>query len=159
MRIGYGNDIHRLEEGETLILGAVEIPFEKGSVGHSDGDALLHAVTDAILGALALGDIGTHFPDTDERWKGAESSQFLSEAGRLAREHGFEVINVDSTVSIELPRLRPYIGKMRENIADALGVPVEGVNVKAKTAEGLGEIGNGLAVRAEAVVLLNSEED
>ncbi|MCO6511797.1 MAG: 2-C-methyl-D-erythritol 2,4-cyclodiphosphate synthase [Aridibacter famidurans] len=159
MRIGYGNDIHRLEEGRILVLGGVQVPFEKGSVGHSDGDALLHAITDAILGALALGDIGTHFPDNDERWTGADSSQFLSEAGRLAKERGFEVVNVDSTVSIERPKLRPFIDEMRGNIAGALGVEIGTVNVKAKTAEGLGEIGNGLAVKAEAVVLLNSKED
>ncbi|HUF04890.1 MAG TPA: 2-C-methyl-D-erythritol 2,4-cyclodiphosphate synthase [Aridibacter sp.] len=159
MRIGYGNDIHRLEEGRKLVLGGIEIPFEKGSVGHSDGDALLHSITDAVLGALALGDIGTHFPDTDERWKDSDSTLFLSEAARLSREKGLEVMNVDSTISIERPKLRPFIDEMRKNIAEALGVPVESVNVKAKTAEGLGEIGNGLAVRAEAIVLLNSKVD
>ncbi|REJ78066.1 MAG: 2-C-methyl-D-erythritol 2,4-cyclodiphosphate synthase [Acidobacteria bacterium] len=159
MRIGFGNDLHRLEDGEKLILGGIEISFKTGSVGHSDGDALLHAVTDAVLGALALGDIGTHFPDHDDRWKDSDSSIFLAEAARLAREMGFEIVNVDSTISIERPKLRPYIDEMRANVADALGVEIESVNVKAKTGEGLGEIGNGLAVKAEAVVLLDSKSD
>jgi len=159
MRIGSGNDIHRLEEGETLILGAVTIPFEKGTVGHSDGDALMHAVTDAILGALAEGDIGTHFPDSDEKWSGAESTLFLAEAARICRGRGFSISNIDTTISIERPKLRPYIEEMRSNVAGAVGIDIERVSVKAKTAEGLGEVGNGLAVRAEAVVLLEEIAD
>ncbi len=154
MRIGYGNDIHRLESGQKLILGGIEIPSDRGSVGHSDGDALLHALTDALLGALAAGDIGSHFPDTDERWKGADSLVFLSEALRFATAAGYRVLNVDSTISLESPKLRPFIGQMRANIADILGMETGSVSVKAKSNEGLGEIGNGLAVRAEAVVLL-----
>lgn len=154
MRIGFGNDIHRLEEGNKLILGGVELPFEKGTVGHSDGDALLHAVTDAVLGALALGDIGSHFPDTEEKWKGADSARFLVEARRLAEEAGYRIGNVDSTITIERPKLRPHIADMRAALSELLGVPVNSVSVKAKTSEGLGEIGNGLAVKAEAVVIL-----
>lgn len=157
MRIGFGNDVHRLEAGEALVLGGVAIPSEYGSVGHSDGDALLHSITDALLGALAAGDIGTHFPDTDARWKGADSAEFLSEAARLAAAKGLRVINLDSTISIERPKLRPFIDEMRANVAQLLGISVDSVSVKAKTAEGLGEIGNGLAVRAEAVVLLGPE--
>lgn len=158
MRIGFGNDMHRLEEGEKLVLGGVEIPFDRGCVGHSDGDALFHAITDAILGALTLGDIGSHFPDTDERWKNAESRVFLTEAARLAREKGFEIVNIDSIVTLEQPKLRPFIESMREKIAETLGIHTDLVSVKAKTSEGLGEIGNGLAVKAEAVVLLNSKD-
>lgn len=154
MRIGFGNDIHRLEKGRKLILGGVEIPFEKGTVGHSDGDALLHAVTDAVLGALALGDIGSHFPDSDEQWKGADSAAFLSGACRLAKEAGYRIGNVDSTISIEKPKLRPHIADMRATISGLLGIPEDAVSVKAKTGEGMGEIGNGLAVKAEAVVIL-----
>jgi 2-C-methyl-D-erythritol 2,4-cyclodiphosphate synthase len=159
MRIGFGNDIHRLEAGERLFLGGIEIPSELGSVGHSDGDALLHALTDALLGALAKGDIGSHFPDSDERWKGAESSLFVAEAVRLVGESGYAISNVDSTISLEKPKLRPYIDQMRIRVAGILSVPVESISIKAKSAEGLGEIGNGLAVKAEAVVLLKKVRD
>jgi 2-C-methyl-D-erythritol 2,4-cyclodiphosphate synthase len=159
MRIGFGNDIHRLEAGERLFLGGIEIPSELGSVGHSDGDALLHALTDALLGALAKGDIGSHFPDSDERWKGAESSLFVAEAVRLVGESGYAIANVDSTISLEKPKLRPYIDQMRIRVAGILSVPVESISIKAKSAEGLGEIGNGLAVKAEAVVLLKKVRD
>lgn len=159
MRIGFGNDIHRLADGGPLLLGAVEIPFDKGPVGHSDGDALLHAVTDAILGALAAGDIGSHFPDTDERWKGAASEVFLQEAVWIAAGRGFTIANIDSTITIEQPKLRPYIDQMRSNLAEATGIDVGRISVKAKTAEGIGEIGNGLAVKAEAVVLLSETSD
>lgn len=159
MRIGSGIDVHRLEPGRKLILGGIEIPSDRGSVGHSDGDALIHAVTDALLGALALGDIGSYFPDSDARWKDADSEAFISEAARLVFENGFETVNVDSTVSLETPRLRPYIKEMRQNIARILEIDEDRVSVKAKTGERLGEIGNGLAVRAEAVVLLRNKRD
>jgi len=153
-RIGFGSDIHRLIENRPLILGGVEIPAEKGAFGHSDADALLHAVTDAILGALALGDIGSHFSDKDEKWKNADSFVFLSEAVRQMKEKNFLVVNVDSTVSLEKPRLRPFIDKMRENIAKVLEIEVDCVSVKAKTGEKVDAVGEEKAVNAEAVVLL-----
>lgn len=153
-RIGYGNDIHRLETGKPLILGGVSIESEKGAVGHSDADALTHAVTDAILGALALGDIGLHFSDKDERWKNADSFVFLRYAVGLMKEKGFAVANVDSTVSLETPRLRPFIDRMRENLANALEVEISQISVKAKTGEKTDAVGKSEAVRADAVVLL-----
>ena len=153
-RIGFGNDIHRLVENRLLILGGVEIPAEKGAVGHSDADALLHAVTDAIFGALALGDIGSHFSDKDERWKNAESSAFLLYAIGLMKEKGFRVANIDSTISLEKPKLRPFIDKMRENIARILEVEIDCVSVKAKTGEGVDSVGKSEAVKAEAIILL-----
>jgi 2-C-methyl-D-erythritol 2,4-cyclodiphosphate synthase len=154
LRIGEGWDIHALVEGRKLILGGVEIPHSKGLLGHSDADALLHAITDALLGAAALGDIGTHFPDTDAQFKGADSSVLLAEAARRVRAKGFEIGNVDSTVVAQAPKLAPHIGAMRECIAAVLGVAVEQVNVKAKTAEKMGPVGEGLAMEARAVVLL-----
>lgn len=153
-RIGFGNDIHRLEEDRPLILGGVKIPAEKGAVGHSDADALAHAVTDAILGALALGDIGSHFSDKDERWKGADSFVFLAEAVRLMKEKGFRLGNVDSTVSLEKPKLRPFIDEMRENLARVLELEINCVSVKAKTGEKLDAVGEGNAIKAEACVLI-----
>jgi 2-C-methyl-D-erythritol 2,4-cyclodiphosphate synthase len=153
-RIGYGNDIHRLEAGKPLVLGGVSIESEKGAVGHSDADALTHAVTDAILGALALGDIGLHFSDKDERWRGAESFVFLRFVVGLMKEKGYGVANVDSTVSLETPRLRPFIDAMRENLANALEVETNQVSVKAKTGEKVDAVGRAEAVRAEAIVLL-----
>lgn len=154
LRIGEGWDIHALVEGRKLILGGVEIPHSKGLLGHSDADALLHAITDALLGAAALGDIGTHFPDTDAQFKGADSSVLLAEAARRVRAKGFEIGNVDSTVVAQAPKLAPHIGAMRKCIAAVLGVTVEQVNVKAKTAEKMGPVGEGLAMEARAVVLL-----
>ena len=154
LRIGEGWDIHALVEGRKLILGGVEIPHTKGLLGHSDADALLHAITDALLGAAALGDIGTHFPDTDARFKGADSSVLLAEAARRVRSKGFEIGNVDSTVIAQVPKLAPHIAAMRESIAAALGVAVDQVNVKAKTAEKMGPVGECLAMEARAVVLL-----
>lgn len=154
LRIGEGWDIHALVEGRKLILGGVEIPHSKGLLGHSDADALLHAITDALLGAAALGDIGTHFPDTDAQFKGADSSVLLAEAARRVRAKGFEIGNVDSTVVAQAPKLAPHIGAMRERIAAILGVAVGQVNVKAKTAEKMGPVGEGLAMEARAVVLL-----
>lgn len=154
MRIGFGNDIHRLEAGKPLILGGIEIPSELGAVGHSDADALLHAVTDAILGALALGDIGSHFSDKDERWQNANSLIFLREAVRLMKENGYKVCNVDSIISLEKPKLHPFIETMRENLARELEVEINQVSVKAKTGEGLDAVGLSQAIKAEACILL-----
>lgn len=154
LRIGYGNDIHRLEANRKLILGGVEIPSELGAVGHSDADALLHAVTDAILGALALGDIGSHFSDKDERWKGANSVIFLQEAVKMMHEKNFRVGNIDSTISLEKPKLRPHIDAMRRNLARILECETDCVSVKAKTGEKVDAVGENRAIRADAVVLL-----
>ncbi|HQU85844.1 MAG TPA: 2-C-methyl-D-erythritol 2,4-cyclodiphosphate synthase [Pyrinomonadaceae bacterium] len=153
-KIGFGNDIHRLEAGKNLILGGVEIPSELGAVGHSDADALTHAITDAILGALAFGDIGTHFSDKDERWKGADSFVFLREAVRMMKEKGFAVGNVDTVINLEKPKLRPHIDKMRENLAQVLEVETDSVSIKAKTGEKVDAVGNLQAIKTEAVILL-----
>lgn len=153
-RIGFGNDIHRLAAGRPLILGGVRIESDFGAEGHSDADALLHAVTDAILGALALGDIGSHFSDKDERWKNADSKMFLKEAMRMIKERGSQVINVDSTISLEAPKLRPHIEAMRENLAAILEIEAARVSVKAKTGEKVDAVGESRAIKAEAVVLL-----
>ena len=153
-RIGIGHDTHRLAQGRLLILGGVRIESERGAEGHSDADALTHAITDAILGALCEGDIGMHFPDHDPRWKNADSLQLLARVMWLAGERGFRIANVDATVMIERPKLRPYIQEMCEKLADVLGVEIDCVSVKAKTGEGLDAIGEGRAVTAQAVVLL-----
>lgn len=153
-RIGFGNDVHRLVPGRPLVIGGVMIDSDLGADGHSDADVLLHAITDALLGALALGDIGTHFPNSDERWRNAESMVFLRFAVGLMKQHGFKVSNVDSTVDIEQPKLRPFIDEMRKGIADALEVETNCVSVKAKTGEGVDAVGERAAVRAEAVILL-----
>ena len=157
-RIGFGNDIHRLTAGRRLILGGVEIDSELGADGHSDADALTHAITDAIFGALALGDIGSHFPNSDERWRNAESFVFLRFAVAEAKTAGYSVGNVDSTVSLETPKLRPYIEQIRQSLALALEVTHDRVSVKAKTGEGLGDVGGSRAVVADAVVLLIKPE-
>ena len=154
-RIGEGWDIHALVEGRKLILGGVEVPFHLGLLGHSDADVLLHAITDALLGAAALGDIGTHFPDTDARFKGADSLVLLTEAARRVRAQGFEIGNVDSTVIAQAPKLMPHMAAMRAQIARALGVGVDQVNVKAKTSEKMGPVGLGQAMEARAMVLLH----
>lgn len=154
IRVGFGNDIHRLVAGRPLMLGGVEIESDLGAEGHSDADALTHAITDAIFGALALGDIGSHFSNSDERWRNAESFVFLRFAVGEAKSRGYTIANVDATVSLEAPRLRPHIDKIRESLAAALEVAHDRVSVKAKTGEGLGEVGERRAVRAEAVVLL-----
>ncbi len=154
IRVGYGYDVHRLAEDRKCIIGGVEIPFEKGLLGHSDADVLLHAITDALLGAAALGDIGSHFPDTDDRWKGADSWLLLQEAGRLVRQAGWQVENIDSTVVAQRPRLAPYIPQMRARIAAALGLAPEQVSVKGKTEEGLGFTGAGEGIAAHAVCLI-----
>ena len=154
MRIGHGYDVHRLVPGRKLILGGVEIPFEMGLLGHSDADVLCHAVSDALLGALALGDIGKHFPDSDPRWQDADSLMLLGQVAALVREHGYAVANLDTTLILQRPRVAPYVGRMRENIARALGVAVEAVSVKATTSEGMGFEGRGEGASCHAVVLL-----
>ena len=156
-RIGFGSDIHRLVENRPLILGGVEIPAEKGAVGHSDADALAHGVTDAILGALALGDIGSHFSDCDEKWKNADSFVFLRHTVELMKKNKFVVVNVDSVISLEKPKLRPFIDKMRENLAGVLQIEISCVSVKAKTGESVDAVGKNEAVKAEVVVLLQKQ--
>lgn len=156
-RIGQGWDTHRIEPGRPLILGGVKIPSEFGLAGHSDADVLFHAVTDAILGALALGDIGMHFPDTAERWKEADSLQFLRHALGLAANTGHCVSNVDSTVILESPKLKDFRAAIRNNLANALSLPLNCVSVKFKTSEKVGPVGEGLSCEAHAVVLLNSQ--
>ena len=156
-RIGFGSDTHRLEKGRLLILGGVRIESDFGAVGHSDADALFHAVTDAIFGALAAGDIGSHFSDTDEKWKNADSLIFLEEAVRIMKEKKILVVNVDSIIHLEKPKLRLHIDKMRENLARSLEIEIDCVNVKAKTGERVGIIGKGEAVKAEAVILLEKK--
>ena len=153
-RIGEGWDVHALVPGRPLVIGGVTIPHETGLLGHSDADVLLHAITDALLGAAALGDIGGHFPDTDARFRGADSAQLLAEAARRVRAQGLEIGNVDSTVIAQAPKLAPHIPAMREAIARALGLAVGQVNVKAKTAEKMGPVGEGRAIEARAVCLL-----
>lgn len=150
-RFGMGYDVHRLVEGRKLILGGVDVPYEKGLLGHSDADVLLHAVSDALLGAAALGDIGTHFPDTDERFRGADSGKLLAEVVRLVRAEGYAIGNVDATIVAQAPKLLPHIPRMRENIARLLGVAVGDVNVKATTEERLGFTGSGEGMSAYAV--------
>jgi 2-C-methyl-D-erythritol 2,4-cyclodiphosphate synthase len=152
--IGEGWDVHALVPGRKLIIGGVEIPHPLGLLGHSDADVLLHAITDALLGAAALGDIGRHFPDTDARFKGADSSVLLAETARRVREAGWEIGNIDSTVMAQAPKLAPHIQAMREGIARTLALDVGQVNVKAKTAEKLGPVGQGQSIEARAVVLL-----
>jgi 2-C-methyl-D-erythritol 2,4-cyclodiphosphate synthase len=156
-RIGFGNDIHRLEQGRPLILGGVRIESDLGAVGHSDADALAHAVTDAILGALALGDIGTHFSDKDARWKNADSFVFLKHTVELMKEKGFALVNIDSTINLEKPKLRFYIDEMRKNLAEVLEIEIDSVSVKAKTGEGVDSVGEQKAVKVEAIVLLQSK--
>ena len=153
-RIGIGHDTHRLVEGLPLVLGGVRVESERGAEGHSDADALAHALTDAVLGAMCEGDIGVHFPDKDPRWKDANSLQLLARVMWLASERGYRVVNADATVLIERPRLRPYVLEMREKLAEVLGVEITCVSVKAKSGEGLDAVGEGHAVTAQAVVLL-----
>jgi 2-C-methyl-D-erythritol 2,4-cyclodiphosphate synthase len=154
LRIGEGWDTHALVPGRRLMLGGVHVPYERGLLGHSDADALLHAITDAVLGAAGLGDIGRHFPDTDERFRGADSIVLLREAMRRVRAEGWDIANVDSTIVAQAPKLAPHIEAMRARIAEALGVAASQVNVKAKTAEKLGPVGQGQSIEARAVVLL-----
>lgn len=154
MRIGHGYDVHKFAEDRRLILGGVEIPYEKGLLGHSDADVLTHAVMDALLGALALGDIGTHFPDTDPAYEGADSIELLKEVGKMIRMHGYTVSNLDCTMLCQRPKLKPFITGMRFQLARALGIAQTEVSVKATTEEGLGFTGAGLGIAAHAVCLL-----
>ncbi len=156
IRVGEGWDVHALVEGRPLILGGVRIPYEKGLLGHSDADALLHAITDALLGAAGLGDIGRHFPDTDPTFKGADSAVLLAEALRRVQARGWRLVNVDSTIIAQAPKLAPHIEGIRARVAEVLGLAPEDVNVKAKTAEKMGPVGEGRSIEARAVVLLQS---
>jgi len=153
-RIGEGWDIHALVAGRKLVLGGVDVPYHLGLLGHSDADVLLHAITDALLGAAALGDIGTHFPDNDDRFKGADSRVLLAKAVQCVRDKGFEIGNIDSTIIAQAPRLMPFILSMRTNIAHTLCITLDQINVKAKTAEKMGPVGQGQAMQARAVVLI-----
>ena len=154
MRIGQGYDVHRLTEGRKLILGGVEIPYEKGLLGHSDADVLTHSIMDAILGAAALGDIGKHFPDTDPKYKGISSISLLKEVGKLLKDNGFEIGNIDSTIIAQRPKMAPHIQQMRENIAEALNIELNQINVKATTEEGLGFTGEGKGISSQSICLL-----
>jgi 2-C-methyl-D-erythritol 2,4-cyclodiphosphate synthase len=157
-KIGFGTDIHRLVAGQPLILGGVQIESDLGADGHSDADVLMHAAADAVLGALALGDLGTHFPNDEDRWRNAESSQFLKCAVGLVKEKGYKVANIDSVIDLENPKLRPHIDAMRSNLAAALDIDKDQVSVKAKTGEKVDAVGESRAVRAQAIVLLYCED-
>jgi 2-C-methyl-D-erythritol 2,4-cyclodiphosphate synthase len=154
MRIGQGYDVHALVSGRKLIIGGVDIPYERGLAGHSDADVLLHAVCDALLGAAALGDLGTHFPDTDARYRGADSRVLLRVVKKLIWEDGWSIANIDTTIIEQAPRMEPYVAAMRANIAHDLGLPLDSVSVKAKTTERLGFTGRGEGIAAEAIALL-----
>lgn len=156
MRVGMGYDVHRLVEGRELILGGVNIPYELGLLGHSDADVLLHAIMDALLGAAALGDIGKHFPDTDEKYKGISSIKLLEHVGELIDKENMLISNIDATIIAQKPKMRPYIDTMRENIAKALKIDINQVNVKATTEEGLGFTGEGLGISSQAICLLET---
>ena len=156
MRIGMGYDVHKLTEGRKLIIGGVEIPYEKGLLGHSDADVLLHAIMDALLGAAALGDIGRHFPDTDPAYKGISSLKLLEHVGELLEEHYFLIENIDATIIAQAPKMRPFIDTMRKNIADTLHIDLSQVNVKATTEEGLGFTGSGEGISSQAICLLTT---
>jgi 2-C-methyl-D-erythritol 2,4-cyclodiphosphate synthase len=157
VRFGFGYDVHRLVKGRKLLLGGVEVPFEKGSLGHSDGDALLHAIANALLGAAALGDIGRHFPDTDPKFKDISSLRILKHAADLLHQHHFSVVNVDSTVVLQQPKIAPYIDEMQSTIASTLGLRKDQVSVKATTHEGLGFIGAGDGVAAYAIASIQED--
>jgi len=156
MRIGIGYDVHRLTEGRDLVIGGVNIPYEKGLLGHSDADVLLHAISDALLGAAALGDIGKHFPDTDPKYKGISSVVLLEKVGEMLSDSCYLIENIDATIIAQAPKMRPYIDEMRANIAKALKIDINQVNVKATTEENLGFTGEGLGISANAVCMLNS---
>lgn len=159
MRVGMGYDVHKLAENRKLIIGGVEIPHEKGLLGHSDADVLLHAIMDALLGAAALGDIGTHFPDTEERYKGISSISLLRHVGELLEEHLYVIGNIDATIIAQAPKMLPHIPKMRKNIANTLEIDEEQVNIKATTEEGLGFTGAKEGISAQAICLLEEIED
>ena len=154
LRIGEGWDVHALVLGRPLILGGIQVPFDRGLWGHSDADVLLHAMTDALLGAAALGDIGRHFPDTDPNFKGADSAVLLAQAAQKVRERGYQIGNVDSTIIAQAPKLAPHLPAMCQRVADILGISLDQVNIKAKTAEKMGPVGEGQAMEARAIVLL-----
>lgn len=154
MRIGMGYDVHKLVEGRDLIMGGVKIDFEKGLLGHSDADVLLHAISDSLLGAAALGDIGKHFPDTDPKFKGADSLMLLKEVGRLIATKGYKIGNIDATIIAQKPKMLPHIEKMRENIATALDITTDQINVKATTEEGLGFTGSLEGISAQSIALI-----
>jgi 2-C-methyl-D-erythritol 2,4-cyclodiphosphate synthase len=154
MRIGMGYDVHRLVEGRKLIIGGVDIPYEKGLLGHSDADVLLHAIMDSLLGAAALGDIGKHFPDTDIKYKGASSISLLKQVGEFLRNKGYSVVNIDATIIAQKPKMAPYITNMRQYIGDALGLDIDRINVKATTEEGLGFTGCGEGISAQSICLI-----
>ncbi|HTJ27161.1 MAG TPA: 2-C-methyl-D-erythritol 2,4-cyclodiphosphate synthase [Candidatus Limnocylindria bacterium] len=158
MRIGHGFDAHRLVEGRPFILGGVRIPYEKGPLGHSDADALCHAISDALLGACALGDLGAHFPDSDPQWKGADSTRLLAACHELAVRHGWTIGNIDATVVVQAPRLSPHVAAIRDCLADVLGLDAGRISVKAKTSEGMGYTGDGTGIAAYAVVLVEALE-
>ena len=159
MRIGMGYDVHKLVEDRKLIIGGVEIPYEKGLLGHSDADVLLHAIMDALLGAAALGDIGKHFPDTDPEYKGASSIMLLKRVGELLEENKFLIENIDATIIAQRPKMRDYIDTMRQNIADTLGIDISQVNVKATTEEGLGFTGSGEGISSQAICMLTTPRE
>ena len=154
MRVGMGYDVHRLVPDRPLILGGVKIDYELGLLGHSNADCLLHAIMDALLGAAAMGDIGKHFPDTDEKYKGADSAVLMKEVGRMLAEAGFRVGNIDATIIAQKPKMAPHIESMRERIAEVLGIDISRINVKATTEEGLGFTGEGLGISCQAIALL-----
>lgn len=159
MRVGIGYDVHRLVEGRKLIMGGVDIPYEKGLLGHSDADVLLHAIMDALLGAAALGDIGKHFPDSDPLYKGISSIELLRHVGDLVASEGYIIENIDATIIAQAPKMRPYIDKMRDNIAETLNLEIDQVNVKATTEEGLGFTGTGEGISSQAICSLSSAID
>jgi 2-C-methyl-D-erythritol 2,4-cyclodiphosphate synthase len=156
MRVGMGYDVHKLVEGRKLIIGGVDIPYELGLLGHSDADVLLHAIMDSLLGAAALGDIGKHFPDTDEKYNGVSSLKLLEHVGKLLDENNYIIENIDATIIAQKPKMRPYIDEMRKNIADVLKLNINQVNVKATTEEGLGFTGSGEGISSQAICSLNS---
>ena len=156
MRVGMGYDVHKLVEGRKLIMGGVEIPYEKGLLGHSDADVILHAIMDALLGAAALGDIGKHFPDNDDRYKGISSIELLKQVGKLLDDSHYIIENIDGTIIAQEPKMRPYIDDMRKNIADALGLDMNQINVKATTEEGLGFTGSSEGISSQAIASISS---
>ena len=154
MKIGSGYDVHKLVENRDLILGGVKIPYKKGLLGHSDADVLLHAIMDSLLGAATLGDIGTHFPDTDEKYKNISSLNLLYEVGKMLESKNYKIINIDSTIIAQTPKMSPYIIEMRKNISNSLNIDIDNINVKATTEEGLGFTGEGLAISAQSICLI-----
>ena len=157
-RFGHGFDAHRLVEGRRLVLAGKVIPFERGALGHSDADVLAHAISDALLGAAALGDLGAHFPDGDPRWKDADSMMLLRTCGSKLREAGYRIVNLDATIVVDRPKLAPFLGEMRQNVAQKLGLALEDVSIKAKTSEGMGYTGDGTGIAAYAMAAIEKKE-